>query len=104
MDQMSDRLATSVTTDTRTRPDRSPQRRAKASSRLQKLKEKNLTNEQMVAMMDLFETNTAAADMFSSLEEHNVDLRWAWISNKLTHMGHPSLPPRDAAEPELMEM
>ena len=48
----------------RVRPDHSPQRRAKAAKSFQRL-ERGLTNEQKVAIMDLFETNTAAADMFS---------------------------------------
>ena len=53
--------------------DHSPQCRAKAAQCLQKL-EKNLSNEQKVAIMDLFETNTAAADMFLALEEEDESL------------------------------
>lgn len=110
MDQMSARFTTSMDSDaiqhaaareSRHR-DRSPQRRARAGARMQKL-EKGLTNDQMVALLDLFETNTASADMYLSLEEDNAGLRWAWISNKLKQMGHPSLPPRDIAE-DLVQM
>ena len=76
--------------------DRSPQCRAKAAQHLQKL-EKDLGNKQKVAIMDLFETNMAAADMFLALEEEDESLRWAWISNKLLQMGHPALPPCQSA-------
>jgi hypothetical protein len=48
-------------------------------------------------MIDLFETNTAAADMFLSLDVNDADLRWAWISNKLTQMHHLPLPSREMA-------
>jgi hypothetical protein len=80
-------------------PDCFPQRRGKAARHLQKL-EKNLTDNQKVAMLDLFETSTAAADMFLVVDPDNVSLQWAWILNKLKHMGHP-LPPWDVAA-ELM--
>ena len=69
--------------------DHSPQCRAKAAQHLQKLK-KDLSNEQKVAIMDLFKTNIAVADMFLVLEE-DESLQWAWISNKLLQMGHLAL-------------
>ena len=47
--------------------------------------------------MDLFETSTAAVDMFLSLDEDDGSLRWAWISNKLVQMGHPALPAHEDA-------
>jgi len=37
--------------------------------------------------MDLFETNTAAADMFLVVDEHDDGLQWAWISHKLVPDG-----------------
>jgi len=64
---------------------------------LQKL-EKNLNNEQKVAILDLFETSTAAADMFLAVDKDNEGLRWAWLSNKLKQMGHPPLPLRDSVD------
>jgi hypothetical protein len=75
MDQMSNRFASSFNSDVNThvRPDCSPQRRAKASSLLQEL-EKDLNNVQKVAMIDLFETNMAAADMFLLLDVNDADL------------------------------
>ena len=72
--------------------DHSPQCRSKAAQCLQKLK-KDLSNKQKIAIMDLFETNMAAADMFLVLEEEDESLQWAWISNKLLLMGHLALPP-----------
>ena len=54
--------------------------------------ERGLTNEQKVAIMDLFETNTVAADMFLAVDEDEYGLRWAWLSNKLVQMGHLALP------------
>ena len=53
--------------------DPSPQCRAKAAAHLPRLK-KGLTNKQKVALMDLFEMNTAAADMFLSLDEDDGSL------------------------------
>ena len=75
--------------------DHSPQCRAKAAQCLQKLK-KDLSKEQKIAIMDLFETNMAAADVFV-LEEEDESLQWAWISNKLLQMGHLALPPCQSA-------
>ena len=56
--------------------DHSLQCRAKAAQHLQKFK-KDLSNEQKIAIMDLFETNIAAADMFLVLEEEDESLQWA---------------------------
>lgn len=95
VDKMSDIFANSFTQEskTRSRPDHSPLRRAKAAKSFQRL-ERGLTNEQKVAIMDLFETNTAAADMFLAVDEDDEGLRWAWLSNKLVQMGHLALPAR----------
>ena len=97
IDQMTEKLTSSPDANAKTHVhDCSPQHRAKAAQRLQKLK-KDLSNEQKVAIMDLFKTNMAAADMFLVLEEKDESLRWAWISNKLLQMGHPALPPCQSA-------
>ena len=56
--------------------DHSPQCRAKAAQCLQKLK-KDLSNEQKTAIIDLLETNMAAADVFLVLEEEDESLQWA---------------------------
>ena len=76
-------------------PDHSPQCRAKAAKSFQRL-ERGLTNEQKVAIIDLFETNTAVADMFLAVDEDDDGLQWAWLSNKLVQMGHLALPAREA--------
>lgn len=55
--------------------------------------ERNLTYEQKVTIMDLFETNTTAADMFLAVNENDEGLQWAWISHKLEKMGHLASPP-----------
>jgi hypothetical protein len=95
VDKMSDTFANGFAQESkaRRRPDHSPQRRAKAAKSFQRL-ERGLTNEQKVAIMDLFETNTAAADMFLAVDEDDDGLRWAWLSNKLVQMGHLPLPAR----------
>ena len=76
--------------------DHSPQHRAKAAQCLQKLK-KDLSNKQNVAIMDLFGTDMAAADMFLALEKEDESLWWAWILNQLLQMGHPALSPCQSA-------
>ena len=48
-------------------PDQSPQRRAKVAKSFQRL-ERGLTNEKKVTIMDLFETNTVAVDMFLAVD------------------------------------
>ena len=94
---MTKKLTSSPDANTKTHVhDHSPQHRAKAAQHLQKL-EKDLSNEQKVAIMDLFKTNMAAADMFLALEEEDESLQWAWISNELLQMGHPALPPHQSA-------
>ena len=71
--------------------DKSPQRRAQAVKAFSRLKKKNLTNDQKVAILDLFEVNMAVANVFLAMDEEDASLRRAWISNKLVGMGHPSL-------------
>ena len=94
---MTEKLTSSADSKAKTHVcDCSPQHKAKAAQCLQKLK-KDLSNKQKVVIMDLFETNMAAADMFLALEEKDESLRWAWISNKLLQMGHPALPPCQSA-------
>ena len=100
VEKMNDTLATGMTAENARNfacPDHSPQCRAKAASRLQKL-EKNLNNEQKVAILDLFETSTAAADMFLAVDKDNEGLQWAWLSKKLKQMGHPPLPSWDSVD------
>ena len=64
IDQMTEKLTSSPDAEAKTHVhNRSPQCRAKAAKHLQKL-EKDLSNKQKVAIMDLFETNMATADMF----------------------------------------
>ena len=77
----------------RSHPNQSPQCRGKVAKSFQRL-EWGLTNEQKVTIMDLFETNTAAADMFLAVDEDDDGLRWAWLSNKLVQMGHLARPAR----------
>ena len=98
VDKINKTFASSFAADDKAciRCDCSAQHRAKAAAHLQRL-EKGLTNEQKVALMDLFEMSMAAADMFLSLDEDDGSLRWAWISNKLVQMGHPALPARKDA-------
>jgi hypothetical protein len=75
MDKMNETFANNFADDAKARacPDRFPQRRAKAAKSFQRLK-KTLTNEQKVAIMDLFETNMVAADMFLAVDEHDDGL------------------------------
>ena len=75
MDKMSNTFANGFTQESKacSRPDHSPQRRAKAAKSFQWL-EWGLTNEQKVAIMDLFETNMAAADMFLAVDEDDDGL------------------------------
>ena len=55
-----------------------------------------LTNEQKVAIIDLFKTNTATADMFLAVDDDEDGLQWAWLSNKLVQTGHLALPAHEA--------
>ena len=93
MDKMSDTFANGFVLESKAHscPDHSPQHRAKATKSFQRL-ERGLTNEQKVAIMDLFETNTAVADMFLAVDEDDDGLQWAWLSNKLVQMGHLAVP------------
>ena len=59
--------------------------------------EKDLSNKQKAVIMDLFETNMAAADMFLVQEEEDESLWWAWILNMLLQIGHPAFPPCQSA-------
>ena len=97
MDKMSNTFANGFAQESKARshPDNSPQRRAKAAKSFQRL-EWGLTNEQKVAIMDLFETNMAVADMFLAVDDDDDGLQWAWLSNKLVQMGHLALPAREA--------
>ena len=97
MDKMSDTFANGFTQESKacSHPDHSPQHRAKAAKSFQRL-EWGLTNEQKVAIMDLFKTNMAAVDMFLAVDEDDDSLQWAWISNKLVQMGHLALPAHEA--------
>ena len=93
MDQMNDTFKTGFAQDAKARAhrDKSPQRRAQAVKAFSRLEKKNLTNDQKVAILDLFEVNTAVADVFLAMDEEDAGLRRAWISNKLVGMGHPPL-------------
>jgi hypothetical protein len=93
MDRMNDTFETGFAQDAKARAhrDKSPQRRAQAVKAFSRLEKKNLTNDQKVAMLDLFEVNTAVADIFLAMDEEDAGLRRAWISNKLAGMGHPPL-------------
>ena len=75
MDKMSDTFANGFTQESKacSHPDHSPQCRAKAAKSFQRL-EWGLTNEQKVAIMDLFETNMAAVDMFLAVDEDDDGL------------------------------
>ena len=69
MDRMSDTFAAGFAADERAcahKPEHSPKRQMRALSNFQRL-EKDMTNKQKVAIMDLFEMNTAAADAFLSM-------------------------------------
>jgi hypothetical protein len=94
MDMMNNTFETGFTQEAkaRARRDKSPQRRAQAVKTFSRLEKKNLTNDQKVAMLDLFEVNTAVADIFLAMDEEDAGLRRAWISNKLVGVGHPPLP------------
>ena len=93
VDKMSKTFAHGFTQESKahSHPNQSPQCRAKAAKSFQQL-EWGLTNKQKVTIMDLFETNTAAADMFLAVDEDDDGLQWAWLSNKLDQMGHLALP------------
>ena len=93
VDKMSETFAHGFTQQSKahSHPDQSPQRRAKVAKSFQRL-EWGLTNEQKVAIMDLFETNTVAVDMFLAVDDDEDGLQWAWLSNKLVQMGHLVLP------------
>lgn len=100
MDKMSDTFAAGFAANERAhthKPDQSPKRQMKVLSNFLRLEKDYMSNNQKVAMLDLFETNTAAADIFLMMDENDEALCWSWISNKLWGMGHPSLPPREAA-------
>jgi hypothetical protein len=97
MDKMSDTFAAGFAADEKSRSqrtERSPKRRMKALSNFLRLEKDSMTNEQKVAMMDMFEMNTAASDTFLAMDEDDEALRWSWISNKLKGMGFPALPVR----------
>ena len=93
MDRMNDTFETGFAHDAKARAhrDKSPQHRAQAVKAFSRLEKKNLTNDQKVAMLDLFEVNTAVADIFLAMDEEDAGLRRAWILNKLAGMGHPPL-------------
>ena len=94
VDKLSETFAHGFTQESKvcSHPYQSPQRRAKVAKSFQRL-EWGLTNKQKVTIMDLFETNTAAVDMFLAVDDDDDDgLRWAWLSNKLVQMGHLVLP------------
>ena len=106
MDKMSETFTAGFAADEKARthkPDQSPKRRMKALLNFQRLEKEFMTNEQKVAMMDLFETNTAAADTFLTMDETDAALWWSWISNKLRGLGHPPLPPREMVAVALAE-
>ena len=93
MDMMNNTFETSFTQEAKacTHCNKSPQCRAQAVKMFSMLKKKNLTNDQKVAMLDLFEVNTAVADIFLAMDKEDAGLQRAWISNKLVGMGHPPL-------------
>jgi hypothetical protein len=54
--------------------DKSPQCRAQAVKAFSRLERKNLTNDQKVAILDLFEVNTAVANVFLEMDEDDAGL------------------------------
>jgi len=74
---MNDTFETGFAQDAKARAhrDKSPQCRAQAVKAFSRLEKKNLTNDQKVAMLDLFEVNMAVADIFLAMDEEDAGLR-----------------------------
>ena len=65
----------------RLRADTSPERRAKAVELIQ-VQDDYLSDDQMVAFLDLFRADTAAADIYLAIKRES--LRKAWIQKQLS--------------------
>jgi hypothetical protein len=73
----------------RDRADTSPERRSKAMDLLQE-KETYLDDNRIVALVDLFQTDTGAADAYLALKRDN--LHKLWIERQLTKdLGFPAI-------------
>ena len=68
------------------RADTSPERRSKAMDRVQEL-EAELDDARLVALIDLFQTNTSAADAYMTLKREA--LRKVWVQRRLKDLGFP---------------
>lgn len=67
--------------------DTSPERRQKAMARLQEI-ETDLDDARLVALIDLFKTNTSEADAYMSLQREG--LRKKWVDKQLERFGFPA--------------
>ena len=77
----------------RARADTSPERRSKAMDLLQEL-ESYLDDDRMVAFIDLFKADTAAADAYLAIKRDS--LRKKWVEKQLIdHLGFPPMPASD---------
>lgn len=72
----------------RTRSDTSPERRAKAMHLFQE-QESYLSDDCIVAFIDLFRMDTAAADAYIVLKRDGV--RKAWVQKQLKGLGFPAI-------------
>ena len=77
----------------RARSDTSPERRSKAMNLLQEL-ESYLDDDRMVAFIDLFKADTAAADAYLAIKHDS--LRKKWVEKQLIdQLGFPPMPASD---------
>lgn len=72
----------------RMRSDTSPERRAKAMELIQE-QESYLSDDCLVAFIDLFRADTAAADAYVALKREG--LRKSWVQKQMKDLGFPAL-------------
>jgi hypothetical protein len=68
------------------RPDTTPERKTKALQQLQRL-DPPLQDDQLVAIMDLFTTDTNYADTYLAIEKDST--RQSWLRKRLREAGFP---------------